>query len=214
MKTHVVPQRSPQILAQFVDPANLCTLAGLVFTVWGLAGVLEGNLHQGALGIMGSTVCDIGDGFLARAMSKRSELKSRIGGVLDSLVDLAAGGLLGGACFVLLGGGSVFSVVVAVIFTCALACRLAYFTVVGLDGHSFIGVPVVANQLLVAGLLLVPWVRQDGLAHYVVGGLMILTAAANVSMLRVPKPRGVWMALLACVACAIAAAHVLQWVMA
>lgn len=204
----------PRILAQFADPANLCTMAGLAFTVWGVAGLLEGNLHQGALGIMGSTVCDIGDGFLARATSGRSELKFRIGGVLDSLVDLAAGALLGGACLVLLGGGSVFSVVVAVIFACALACRLAYFTVVGLEGRSFIGVPVVANQLLVAGILLVPWVRQEDWAQYVVGSLMLLAAAANVSMLRVPKPRGVGMALLACLACAISAAHVFQWVTA
>ena len=204
--------RSPGILAQFADPANLCTLTGLALTVWGLAGVLEGNAHQGALGIMGSTLCDIADGSLARATAGRSEIKSRIGGVLDSLVDLAAGGLLGAACLLLLGAGSIFALVIAIVFTCALACRLAYFTVVGLEGHSFVGVPVVANQLLVAGLLLLPWARQSGPAPYVVGSLMLLAAAANVSTLRVPKPRGAGMAFLALTAGTVAVAHVIQWV--
>lgn len=202
---------APTILSQLADAANLCTLAGLVSTVWGLAGALDGSLHQAAVGLMGSTVCDVADGYIARATPKRAELTSRIGGALDSLVDLAAGGILGAVCLLTLGEGSLFAVAVAMVTACALAGRLAYFTMVGLDGRYFVGVPVVVNQYLVAGLLLIVPLRHEPWGQYVLGMAMLAVAAANLSSWRVRKPGPRGMAGLAVFAVFIALGHIVQW---
>lgn len=201
----------PTILSQFRDPANICSLLGLVSAIWGLSGAFEGRMSQVGVAIMAATLFDILDGTLARATPNRSPVTGRVGVVLDSLIDLVAGGVLAAAAIISIGQASLFAVAIGTLSTVALACRLAYFSVVGMDGGSFVGAPVIVNQLVVAALLLLPVVTQHPSGHYLLGAAMVGVAIANVSGLRVPKPGGRGMLVLAAVSAAVLAAHLAQW---
>jgi CDP-diacylglycerol--serine O-phosphatidyltransferase len=150
--------------------AIVCILQpGQIIDVDPVTGAITSNaiperITWGALFIFAAAVVDFFDGFLARLLKADSEM----GKQLDSLSDVVSFGVAPGMIFYQLLRRSysaqesgldvtVWFLLPAFIFTCAVAWRLAKFNISTNQTNSFKGVPSPAAALVVASLPLISW---------------------------------------------------------
>ncbi|KAL6063945.1 CDP-diacylglycerol--serine O-phosphatidyltransferase, variant 3 [Balamuthia mandrillaris] len=118
------------------DPANLCTLTGLVFGNITLYLILVSQRFNLAMcTLMVSCLCDWLDGAIARELAAkkgRDPLIGKVGGHLDSLCDLVNFGVVPVVCVLTYTQFSLGALVVGACYLCNMAVRLAYFNVFGL----------------------------------------------------------------------------------
>ncbi|KAL6063943.1 CDP-diacylglycerol--serine O-phosphatidyltransferase [Balamuthia mandrillaris] len=146
------------------DPANLCTLTGLVFGNITLYLILVSQRFNLAMcTLMVSCLCDWLDGAIARELAAkkgRDPLIGKVGGHLDSLCDLVNFGVVPVVCVLTYTQFSLGALVVGACYLCNMAVRLAYFNVFGLKSAPgerpyFRGMPVDRNAMALALLFTV-----------------------------------------------------------
>ncbi len=142
-----------------------------------------------ALTICLAALCDALDGRLARAL----DVSSPFGKELDSLADIVSFGVAP-ALLVYEGffrdsalSGSTFSLlwmVLAGLFVCCGAGRLARYNVIGSTGKFFMGMPIPAAGLTITGLAMFPGRINAVLMAFI----MLFTAFLMISTVRFPNP--------------------------
>jgi len=200
--------------ADAFDRRNLLTYLSLLFGVGALVAAAGGRASLAGFAIAVAVVADTFDGRFARRFGSDPR-RSALGVQLDSLSDAIAFGLAPPLCSALLlneGMNPIGMALWAVAFVhaaCAVT-RLASFNVDAMPGNAvppsiphggFVGIPVPLAALLWSTALLV---RPSAA---VTAGLLLVTAAAMVLPLRVPRPAGAGLVLFTCWPLAVAAGH-------
>jgi CDP-diacylglycerol--serine O-phosphatidyltransferase len=185
---------TPSIAGHALDAANAITLAGLCSGVVGIVLATRGRYPWAAAALLWAVLLDWWDGPVARRSTGRGDDMRAFGAALDSLVDIVTMGVLPAVLVVGLAGAEPWAVVVACVVLVAAALRLAYFDVHGLaGGEAYTGLPLDLGALALGGAFLaMPALGPDRFA-VVVGGLLVLAAALEVSRLRFPKLAGAWL---------------------
>jgi CDP-diacylglycerol--serine O-phosphatidyltransferase len=155
-----------------------------------------------------AAIADTFDGAFARLFA-RTPRQARCGMEIDSLVDAMA---FGAAPLVVLfaASGSTEAIlgalqwIAGVAYALAVITRLAFYNVES-DEHVFVGAPTPAAALLCLTALLFP----NG--PWVTTGVLLLSAALMVAPIRIPRPRGLGLAMFATWSIAIVALHLLRY---
>jgi CDP-diacylglycerol--serine O-phosphatidyltransferase len=193
--------------ADAFDRRNLLTYVSLLCGVAAIAAANGGNTPIAGFLIAAAVIADTFDGRFARRFG--SDPRRRALGVeLDSLADAIAFGIAPPLCAALLlhedmdAAGAALWGAAFVHAACAIT-RLASFNVNAAESAAggFVGIPVPLAALIWATALLV----QPAAAATI--GVILVTAAAMVSPLRVPRPTGVGIALFTCWPLAVALGH-------
>jgi CDP-diacylglycerol--serine O-phosphatidyltransferase len=193
------------------DRRNLLTYASLFCGIGAIASASRGHAPIAGLAIALAVIADTFDGRFARRFGPDPGRRS-LGIELDSLADAIAFGIAPPLCAgLLLRGvdGPALAALWIATFTYA-ACavtRLASFNVAAhTEGSSgFIGVPVPLAALIWSSALLVhPTAAVTTI-------LIVMTAAAMVSPLRIPKPTGVGLLAFTLWPLTVALLHAFSW---
>jgi phosphatidylserine synthase len=174
------------------DRRNLLTYVSLLCGVGAVAGASAGRTSAAGLAIAIAVIADTFDGRFARRFASDPR-RNALGAELDSLSDAIAFGIAPPLCSVLLLNAGLSAVGVAlwiaVFFHAACAVtRLASFNV-DAAAAGFVGIPVPLAALIWSTVLLV----QPSAA--VTLGVILVTAAAMVLPIRVPRPTGAGLAV-------------------
>lgn len=188
---------------RFFDLANAITLCGLTAAVLGASCSMRGRLAWAAALLVVSGLCDLFDGFVARKLT-RTDVQRTFGARLDTIVDVCAFGMAPAALLQAAGLTRAWELAIVVVFVACAAWRLAYFEAVGLSTEpggkrSFTGLPTTFTALALPCACLLGFRSTEALRLAVTitaAGL----AVAMVSPVKVPKPGGVWYAILSLVA--------------
>jgi CDP-diacylglycerol---serine O-phosphatidyltransferase len=116
-------------MLRFLDPANALTLVSLVAALSSAALAINGQTGFALVALIGSGICDIFDGMVARRLT-RSENAQRFGGTLDSLVDACAFGFAPSVLFYCAGMRSLPELIVWTLFPICVVWRVTYFEVI------------------------------------------------------------------------------------
>jgi CDP-diacylglycerol---serine O-phosphatidyltransferase len=200
---------SSPILRQ-LELANAFTLTGLLATLGSAVLAIRGQLHGAVVLMMAAGLVDLFDGLLAKKRAaRRTELQSKVGAQLDSLVDVCSFGF-GPAVFGYCAGLRHPALVLLLgLFAAAAALRLGYFNVAGMSegGRYFTGVPVTYAALVVPLVFTASLWLPSLAARSALAATYAALAAAMVSSLKVPKPRGLWYAIFPAMAVVMAGVH-------
>ena len=188
--------------------ANSLTYLSLICGVAAVGSAAAGKAPLAGALIAGSVFADTFDGTFARRFS-RSRAQCEIGVQLDSLSDAIAFGATPALCMTLLASREsgqmqlAWWIAVAAFSVCAIT-RLAFYNVTHDETAGFVVLPAPVAALLWSSALLAhpgPWTSTV---------ILMATAAAMVLPLRIPRPRGVALAVFAVWPVTVIAAHLLR----
>jgi len=204
------PSRAPHP-AHFFDPANAVTLMSLAGAVACISLALAGHIHLAVVALIGSGLCDLFDGVVARRM-RRDNLQRAFGEQLDSLVDACAFGMAPAVLLHASGLSAVWFWPVLLFIPVSVVWRLAFFHVVPMTERAgrkyFHGLPCTYVALILPMVYLLGiWLPQFLLPS--LAGMAVLLCLAMWSHRPVPKPSGKAYVFFA--AMALVATVVLLW---
>jgi CDP-diacylglycerol--serine O-phosphatidyltransferase len=199
--------RAPSSPLRAFHASNLLTYASLVAGVGAIAFAARGNGSAAGALLALSVVADTFDGRFAR-MFQRTETEREVGVQLDSLSDAIAFGIAPAVCLGALraewwtpASTGIFWFAGFTYAACAIT-RLAFYNVTHERTEGFVGLPVpVAALILATALLFDPSLATSA-------ALFVVTAAAMVSPLPIPRPHGIGLAAFTCWPVVVIAAHV------
>jgi CDP-diacylglycerol--serine O-phosphatidyltransferase len=207
---------SPKPFESF-DPRNLLTYVSLLCGIGALAAARGGNAPLAGLAVALAVIADTFDGRFARRFGPDPQRRA-LGVELDSLADAIAFGIAPPLCAGLLlnvppGPAQVALWAATFVYAACAITRLASYNVSVQSGSfrlqaeeplkGFIGVPVPIAALIWSSALLV----HPSTAATTI--LIVITAAAMVLPLRLPKPTGVGLGLFVMWPLAVAVLHAL-----
>ncbi|MER8929022.1 CDP-alcohol phosphatidyltransferase family protein [Mesorhizobium sp. M0859] len=175
------------------DYANAITALAYLFAVVGLYLALNGKIELGVAAMLWTWFLDHWDGHVARKTSHlRRPGVADFGKSFDGFADFIHGVVFPAAVIILIGRGSVLSLIASLILVLAGAIRLSYFENVGLTADArFAGLPVSYDTPLLAILLLVrPFVASDVFPAVVACAFIFLAIMHVTTAIRVPAIRG------------------------
>jgi CDP-diacylglycerol--serine O-phosphatidyltransferase len=185
--------------------ANSITYLSLICGVGGIAAAAEGWASATGALIAASVIADTFDGRFARLFTRSSE-ERQFGIQLDSLSDAIAFGAAPALCMTLLShqGATPMQagrwIAVALFAACAIT-RLAFYNVTHEETDGFVGLPAPVAALVWSSMLL----THPG--SFTSVGVLATTAVAMVLPLRIPRPRGMALAIFVLWPVAIIFAH-------
>lgn len=189
------------------DRRNLLTYVSLLCGVGAVAAASAGRAWAAGLAIAVAVMADTFDGRFARRFGSDPR-RNALGTELDSLSDAIAFGIAPPLCSVLLLNAGLGPVGVALwlavfVHAACAVTRLAAFNVDATAGThgDFIGIPVPLAALIWSTALLV----QPSAA--VILGVILVTAAAMVLPIRIPRPTGAGLAVFVLWPLAVALLH-------
>ena len=193
--------------ADAFDRRNLLTYVSLLCGVGAIAGANGGQAPIAGFLIAAAVIADTFDGRFARRFGNDPRRRA-LGVELDSLADAVAFGIAPPLCAALLlhaemdARGAALWGAAFVHAACAIT-RLASYNVDAAEParSGFIGIPVPLAALIWATALLV----QPSAATTI--GVILVTAAAMVLPLRVPRPTGAGLVAFTCWPVAVALGH-------
>ena len=168
----------------FYDYTVILTYASLASAILGIFEASKGNLRLAVFCIIGSGLCDMFDGKVARTKKNRTEREKNFGIQIDSLCDVIAFGVLPGCICVgkwrryLLENGTVanedynFLVYTIVsIYILAAMIRLAYFNVTEMERQkeesgvrkTYTGLPVTSAALIFPSIMLFYYILEKNI---------------------------------------------------
>lgn len=200
------------IVGHLLDAANLVTLAGLLSSILAMTFAVRGEFAAAAIGLVLAFFFDGIDGPVAKRLSGRTADDRAFGANLDSLVDMAGSGVALAVVLLAYGGFGAAYVPGALALAGAVAFRLSYFNVHGLDKGAtrYVGLPTDQAIVAFAALMLLDGPLDRGLFLIVLYGGAMALVGLMVSSLRVPKLTGRSFYAINGVAFAIATLHAVR----
>lgn len=200
------------MLRQLADPANAITGTGLVLSVVGISFALAGRPEAGVAVTLWALLADHLDGVVAKRTRGRAAETGEVGKNLDSLADLVSAGVFPAVTLIVVGQGSLLSIVAAATLVLASALRLSYFNVFGSPGGRFIGVPTTYALPVTAVMFLARPFIPNSLFPELLALALLALAVLHVTPVRIPKTAGAMYVVVTafCVAASLALAFG-QW---
>ncbi|MET4331851.1 CDP-diacylglycerol--serine O-phosphatidyltransferase [Bradyrhizobium sp. i1.15.2] len=176
------------------DRANAITALAYLFAVIGLFLALNGEIELGVAAMLWTWFLDHWDGHVARKMRHlRRPGVAEFGKSFDGFADLIHGVVFPATIIILVGQGTMLSLVASLALMLAGAIRLSYFENVGLTSDArFVGIPVSYGTPLLTILLLArPLLSDDVFPTTVAATFIILALLYVTTAIRVPAIRGI-----------------------
>ena len=120
----------------------------------------------------------------------RAPETGEVGKNLDSLADLVSAGIFPAVTLIVVGQGSLLSILAAATLVLASALRLSYFNVFGSPGGRFVGVPTTYAVPLTAVLFLLRPVIAEQIFPSLFAAALVALALLHIAPLSVPKTQG------------------------
>ena len=117
----------PSIISFVNDLANLCSLAGLLSAVLAIYFAIVGNFPAAMIGLVWAVFFDWSDDNIARRMKDRSDEQRKLGGQMDSLIDIVSFGICPAVVLLSYGDFSPWFIPGAFLIAAAGVLRLSYF---------------------------------------------------------------------------------------
>ncbi|CCV03077.1 conserved membrane hypothetical protein [Mesorhizobium metallidurans STM 2683] len=181
------------MIAYLRDYANAITALAYLFAVVGLYLALNGRIELGVAAMLWTWFLDHWDGHVARKTSHvRRPGVADFGKSFDGFADFIHGVVFPAAVVILLGKGSMLSLIASLTLILAGAIRLSYFENVGLTADArFTGIPVSYDTPLLAVLLLSrPLFSGEAFPTVAAVAFIVLAAAHVTTTIKVPAIRG------------------------
>ncbi|MDA9505546.1 hypothetical protein XI09_12935 [Bradyrhizobium sp. CCBAU 11386] len=176
------------------DYANAITALACLFAVVALFLTLNGNMELGVAAMLWTWFLDHWDGHVARkTMHLRRPGAAKFGKSFDGFIDLIHGVVFPAVVIILVGQGTILSLLASMLLTLTGAIRLSYFENVGLTADArFMGIPVSYDTPLLAILLLArPQIPDVVFPTAVSLAFTILALLHVTTAIRVPAIRGI-----------------------
>ncbi|WP_076865949.1 CDP-alcohol phosphatidyltransferase family protein [Bradyrhizobium mercantei] len=181
------------MIPYLLDYANAITALGYLFAVTALFLTLNEKMEFGVAAMLWTWFLDHWDGHVARKTSHlRRPETADFGKSFDGFADFFHGILFPATIVILVGNGTLLSLVASLILILAGAIRLSYFENVGLTADAkFAGIPVSYDTPLMAVLLLARPLLPDSIFPAIAAGAFIILALLHVTTaIHVPPIRG------------------------
>lgn len=178
----------------YYNPANLVTLAGLLFSAGAAFSALSHDFKSAVALFLCACFCDVFDGRIARAL-KRTKEERTFGVQIDTVCDMVSFGftpvVIGYSSFA---HPSFYLIVAFMFFVAAAAIRLAYFNTEAIEKTDnmemkhFTGLPVPASCIMVPALLIINhFVQNDTVSQIVFAAVYAAVGAAFIGNFRIKK---------------------------
>lgn len=149
------------LLLGYYDYTVILTYLGMLSAFMGILMSVNGNFKAALICLMFTGFCDMFDGAVA-ATKTRTKSEKRFGIQIDSLSDLISFGVLPGVFVYMFAGKTVFSGMIAAVYTLFALIRLSYFNVREEERQEqsdarrseYLGVPVTTVALVLPILYL------------------------------------------------------------
>ena len=193
----------------FYNYTVILTYISLLISSVGIGFAVTGDPFTALFCLLASGICDMFDGKIARTRKKSTEEEKRFGIQLDSLCDIVCFGVLPASVAVSMTAGAALCDRVAVwavsglYILCALI-RLAYFNVTeetrqateGGRRTHFMGVPVTTAAVIFPLTYALSVLAPAPLSPWLYPALILITAIAFITPVKVRKPHTVGLAVL------------------
>lgn len=175
------------------DPANLCSLLGLLSSFLGIYCAIAGKFRCALVGVLWAVVFDWLDGMVARRIKNRDEDHRAVGLQLDSLIDMVSFGVFPAVFLLSYGNFAPAFLPGAFLIVAAAALRLAYFNVFGMvDTKTYRGLALDNNVLLLSLLFLFEPLFSQGLFAALLYAVLMVLLVLNLAPIRTAKFGGRW----------------------
>ena len=179
------------------DLPNICSLVGLLCTMFAIYFAIGGNFIASIIAILWSVLFDWFDGIIARKMKGRTKEQGVFGGQLDSIIDIVSFGVFPAILLLSYGDYSVWFMPGAFIIVASCAIRLSYFNIYGLiDSKTYMGLSVDNNAIILAFAFLFESFFSHSTFLVILYTLLMSLAALNLSSIPMPKLAGKWVYIL------------------
>ena len=193
----------------FYNYTVILTYISLLISAVGIGFAVTGDPFTALLCLLASGICDMFDGKIARTRKKSTEEEKRFGIQLDSLCDIVCFGVLPASVAVSMTSAAALCDRIAVwavsglYILCALI-RLAYFNVTeetrqateGGRRTHFMGVPVTTAAVIFPLFYALSVLAPAPLAPWLYPAVILITAVAFITPVKVRKPHTVGLAVL------------------
>lgn len=195
MKTSNTHQVS--IIGFIKDLPNICSLVGLLCTMFAIYFAIGGHFLASIIAILWSVLFDWFDGIIARKMKGRTKEQRIFGGQLDSMIDIVSFGVFPAILLLSYGDYNVWFMPGAFIIVAGCAIRLSYFNIFGLlDSKTYMGLSVDNNGIIIACAFLFEGFFSHSIFSIILYTLLMSLAALNLSSIPIPKLAGKWVYIL------------------
>ena len=179
------------------DLPNICSLVGLLCTMFAIYFAIGGNFIASIIAILWSVLFDWFDGIIARKMKGRTKKQGVFGGQLDSMIDIVSFGVFPAILLLSYGDYSVWFMPGAFIIVASCAIRLSYFNIYGLiDSKTYMGLSVDNNAIILAFAFLFESFFSHSTFSVILYTLLMSLATLNLSSIPMPKLTGKWVYIL------------------
>lgn len=200
----------------FFNYTVILTYISLLMSVQGIYFTLEGELLPAMFCLLGSGVCDMFDGMIARTRKQSTAEEKRFGIQIDSLCDIICFGVFPAVLGVRIATGDALGIPLQVaagisggLFVLCALIRLAYFNVTeetrqsveGGNRKAYAGVPVTTVALVFPLIYALSPFLHTGVMPWMYVAFLLISAIAFVTPVRVPKPGTVGKCVMGVIGC-------------
>ncbi len=179
------------------DLPNICSLTGLLCTMFAIYFAAAGYFIASIISILWSVLFDWFDGIIARKMKGRTKEQRIFGGQLDSMIDIVSFGVFPAVLLLSYGDYNLWFMPGAFIIVASSAIRLSYFNIYGLiDSKTYMGLAVDNNGIILAFAFLFESFISHSIFSFILYGLVLSLAGLNISSIPTPKLAGKWIYIL------------------
>ena len=193
----------------FYNYTVILTYISLFISAVGIGFAVTGDPFTALFCLLASGICDMFDGKIARTRKKSTEEEKRFGIQLDSLCDIVCFGVLPASVAVSMTSGAPLCDRIAVwtgsgLYVLCALIRLAYFNVTeetrqateGGRRTHFMGVPVTTAAVIFPLIYALSVLAPAQVAPWLYPALILITAIAFITPVKVRKPHTVGLAVL------------------
>jgi CDP-diacylglycerol--serine O-phosphatidyltransferase len=179
----------------FYDYTVILTYASLASAILGIFEASKGNLRLAVLCIIGSGLCDMFDGVVARSKKNRTQDQKNFGIQIDSLVDVIAFGVTPAAVFYFHGVNSTLGVAILIFYVMCGVIRLGFFNVLETKRQSnpeesaclkaFRGMPITFSAIITPIVCFIGWCLPSDISiwlYYIAPALMAFFFVFDISI--------------------------------
>lgn len=180
------------------DPANICSLIGLVCSLTGIYFAIIGKLSYAMICALWAVLFDWADGRVARRLKDRTDYHRSIGIQLDSLIDIVSFSIFPAVFLLSYGKFNPLFLPGALLIVCGGAVRLSYFNVFGMiDKNTYKGLALDNNLIILSFILLFERYVPLHIFSVIILAVMLLLLIFNLAPIRTPKFGDRWFFVLA-----------------
>ena len=179
------------------DLPNICSLTGLLCTMFAIYFAIKGYFIESIISILWSTLFDWFDGIIARSIKGRTKEQGIFGGQLDSMIDIVSFGVYPSILLLSYGDYNLIYMPGAFVIVAGCAVRLSYFNIYGLmDSNTYLGLSVDNNGIILTFAFLFESFFSHANFSFILYGLLLGLAGLNISSIPTPKLAGKWVYVL------------------